>query len=162
MNRYSEEHVKLKIEFLCGEKTAEYEAWTDQIERIERLAFPDPWSGKSIRETLGQSQYLNLGIWKEGILCGYLFFSYVLDEGEIVRIAINPSVRRQGAATMLFQRLMECCMERHISKIMLDVRADNSSAISFYQAMKFEVDGRRKNFYTNPTEDAILMSRRIG
>ncbi len=159
MNRSSRDNVELQTGLLCGEKAVEYEA---QIERIERLAFPDPWSVRNIRETLEQNRYLNLGVWKEGILCGYLFFSYVLDEGEIVRIAVDPSVRRKGAATQLFQELRNCCMERQISKIMLDVRADNISAISFYHAMEFEVDGCRKNFYTNPTEDAILMSCRIG
>lgn len=159
MNGQVERSCEFKTEILCAERVAEYEA---RIEQIERLAFPDPWSMRSIRDTLKESRYLNLGIWKNGILFGYLFFSYVLDEGEIVRIAVDPTVRRQGAATNLFLALEQCCLERQISRIMLDVRAGNISAVSFYKAMKFEEDGRRKKFYANPTEDAILMSRGIG
>lgn len=136
--------------------------YAKQIAYIEQSAFSDPWSLKSIEDTLRQNHYLNLGVWKEGKLLGYLFFSHVLDEGEIVRIAVDVSLRRQGAATMLFQELEKFCIENQISKIMLDVRAGNIPAVSFYKAMAFEEDGIRKNFYTNPLEDAILMSRKIG
>lgn len=150
---------ELESRILRGHQQTEY---AEQIVSIEQAVFPDPWSLKSIEDTLKQKHYLNLGIWKEGKLLGYLFFSHVLDEGEIVRLAVDVSLWRQGAATMLFRELEKFCIENRILKIMLDVRAGNIPAISFYKAMAFEEDGIRKNFYTNPLEDAILMSRKIG
>ena len=54
-----------------------------RIAELEQAVFPDPWSLKSLQETLVQRQYVNLGAWKDGNLVGYLLFSYVLDEGEI-------------------------------------------------------------------------------
>lgn len=131
------------------------------IAELEKAAFPDPWSKKSIEEALEQSHYLNLCAWRGEKLLGYLLFSHVLDEGEIVRIAVDASVRRQGIAALLFAELLKACRDAQIIKIMLDVRTGNEAAIGFYKKMGFETDGFRKNFYTNPAEDAILMSRKI-
>lgn len=159
MNSCKKIKGELESRILRGHQQQKY---AEQIAYIEQSAFSDSWSLKSIEDTLEQKHYWNLGVWKDGKLLGYLFFSHVLDEGEIVRIAVDASFRRQGAATMLFQELKKFCIENQISKIMLDVRFGNIPAISFYKAMSFEEDGIRKNFYTNPVEDAILMSCRIG
>ncbi len=134
----------------------------DEVEALEQNIFPDPWSLESIRETLAQERYLNLGAWRGKRLVGYLLFSYVLDEGEIIRVAVTPEVRRTGVATSLLLKLDHLCEERKIGKIMLDVRAHNEAAQAFYFANGFEQDGIRKNFYANPVEDAVLMSRRSG
>lgn len=133
-----------------------------RIAELEQSAFPDPWSLKSIQETLMQEHYLKLGAWREGNLEGYLLFSYVMDEGEIIRVAVAPEMRRIGVATALLLELERLCVEKQIAKVMLDVRAHNEAARAFYLANGFEQDGIRKNFYVDPSEDAILMSRRSG
>lgn len=133
-----------------------------EIAELEKASFPDPWSLESIEETLVQGHYLNLGAWKEEKLVGYLLFSYVLDEGEIVRVAVTPKMRRAGVATALLLGLERLCEEKRIGRIMLDVRSHNEAARAFYHANGFEQDGIRKNFYGNPPEDAILMSRSSG
>lgn len=128
------------------------------IASLEQRSFPDPWSQKSIEGTLSQKNYINLGAWREGKFLGYLFFSCILDEGEIIRIAVEPDERRRGIAEHLFGELKLQCVKQGIAKWMLDVRAGNKAALACYRKMGFCEDGRRRNFYSDPVEDAILMS----
>ena len=129
-----------------------------EVEALEREAFPDPWSLKSIEGTLEQKNYVNLGVWREGELLGYLFFSCMMDEGEIIRIATAPKERRKGIAKLLFSDLKKNCLAQGVDKWMLDVRAGNDAALACYRKLGFCEDGRRKDFYKDPVEDAILMS----
>ena len=129
-----------------------------EVEALEREAFPDPWSLKSIEGTLEQKNYVNLGVWREGELLGYLFFSCMMDEGEIIRIATAPKERRKGMAKLLFSELKKNCLAQGVDKWMLDVRAGNDAALACYRKLGFCKDGRRKDFYKDPVEDAILMS----
>ena len=93
-----------------------------EIAALEREIFPDAWSLKSLEETWKQK---NAAIFvaktKEG-MAGYLIFYYVLEEGEIARIATAHSVRRQGAASQMFRKLLDFCREQKITRIMLEVR----------------------------------------
>lgn len=131
------------------------------IAAMERDIFPDPWTKRGITETLQGKNTVLLGAWKNGILAGYVILYYVLDEGEIARIAVESSCRRQGAAGCLFGRLKDICGDRGIKRLMLEVRQSNTAAISFYKRYGFTEDGIRKAYYTNPCEDAILMSRDV-
>ena len=101
---------------------------------------------------------LILGAYKDNALVGYVIFYYVLDEGEIARIAVSPSHRRQGVADQIFAGLLEFCAQKNIERILLDVRMSNETAIAFYRKSGFIEDGIRKNFYDNPKEHALLMS----
>lgn len=131
------------------------------IANLELRAFSDAWSLKSVEGTLCQKNYINLGAWREGKLLGYLFFSCILDEGEIIRIAVEPDERRRGIAESLFRTLREECLEKGIFKWMLDVRSGNEAALACYRKIGFSEDGRRKAFYKEPVEDAILMSCKL-
>lgn len=131
------------------------------IAALERDIFPDPWTERGIRETWCQKNTLLLGAWKNGVMTGYVILYYVLDEGEIVRIAVSRSRRRQGAAGRLFERLRDICEGKGITRLMLEVRISNKAAVSFYKKYGFTEDGVRKDYYDNPCEDAILMSRNI-
>lgn len=128
---------------------------------IEKCTFPDPWSSGSIEETLKAPGYRNTGAWIEGKLAGYLFCSYVLDETEIVKIAVAPKFQRRGIATALMNEFTEWCKASGIHRWMLDVRAGNDCAAALYRSFGFTEDGVRKNYYTDPVEDAVLMSRQI-
>ncbi|MGN1266598.1 MAG: ribosomal protein S18-alanine N-acetyltransferase [Dorea sp.] len=132
------------------------------LEQLEKRCFPDPWSFKSILETYQQNHAVILGGYRENKMVGYVIFYYVLDEGEIARIAVEPECRRTGAATGVFEALLKLCAEKEITKIMLDVRESNASAIAFYRKCGFTDDGIRKRFYSDPVEDALLMSMSTG
>ena len=156
--------------------------YISQITVLESDIFPDPWSEKSIRDTLENPQ---ARIWAiisrqaapehasetaascastapehagKPQLLGYVIFYYVLDEGEIARIATSPQHRRQGVAVRLLEKMRAFSYEQNITRWLLDVRISNETAIHFYKAAGFAKDGVRKNFYANPPEDAILMS----
>lgn len=149
--------------------------YISEIAALESDIFPDPWSEKSIRDTLENPQ---ARIWAiisrqappcscastapehagEPQLLGYVIFYYVLDEGEIARIATSPQHRRQGVAVRLLEKMRAFSYEQNITRWLLDVRISNETAIHFYKAAGFAKDGVRKNFYANPPEDAILMS----
>ena len=149
--------------------------YISEIASLESDIFPDPWSEKSIRDTLENPQ---ARIWSiisrqappcscastapehagKPQLLGYVIFYYVLDEGEIARIATSPQHRRQGVAVRLLEKMRAFSYEQNITRWLLDVRISNETAIHFYKAVGFAKDGVRKNFYANPPEDAILMS----
>lgn len=130
----------------------------EAIAYLESEIFSDAWSEKSIKETYENQNACILGAYKEGVLAGYVIFYYVLDEGEIARIAVSPQYRRQGVADQIFAGLLGFCTEKSIERILLDVRISNEPAIAFYRKSGFAEDGIRKNFYENPKEDALLMS----
>jgi len=133
----------------------------EAVASLEEVIFPDPWSVKSIGETYENSNALILGAYQEEVLIGYVIFYYVLDEGEIARIAVNPSYRRQGVADQIFAGLLDFCAKKNIERILLDVRVSNEAAIAFYRKSGFAEDGIRKNFYDNPKEHALLMSASV-
>lgn len=128
------------------------------VARLEREIFSDPWSENAIRESMEQPQTLLLSALADGVLVGYLIVYYVLEDGEIARIAVESDSRRKGVASCLLKELAFICTDNGVNKLLLDVRESNESAKAFYEKKGFVLDGVRKNYYTNPTENAILMS----
>ena len=129
-----------------------------EVARLEKEIFSDPWSENAVRESMEQSQTLLLSALKDGVLVGYLIVYYVLEDGEIARIAVESDFRRKGVASRLLKELAFICADNGVNKLLLDVRESNESAKAFYEKKGFVLDGVRKNYYTNPTENAILMS----
>ena len=97
----------------------------------------------------------------KGKVAGYCIVYFVLDEGEIARIAVDTSCRRQGVGCKILNQVNQICVEKGITRLMLDVRESNESARKFYLSYGFQEDGIRKNFYDMPKEHAVLMSKDI-
>lgn len=142
--------------FVVGELP---ESQLEEAAKLERIIFPDPWSLRSFKETLAQQQTLLLGAWEEGRLVGYLVLYHVSGEGEIARIASAPARRRKGVGSCLLSELTERCKEMGIQRLLLEVREGNRPARCFYKKQGFREDGKRKDFYREPAEDAVLMSK---
>ena len=132
------------------------------VAEMEQQIFSDPWSEKSVMETVQQKQSVCFAAEKAGHLLGYLLAYHAADEAEIARVAVQKEARRQGAAGKLMQALEHYCEEHKMEKLLLDVRESNEAARSFYTKNGFVEDGIRQGFYTNPSEDAVLMSRQLG
>ncbi len=127
---------------------------------LETLCFPDPWSSKSLRDTLREEHACFFGEWDgTGTLCGYLNATWVLDEVNVNRICTHPAFRRQGVASRLFAALDAFCRPRGITRFFLEVRESNLPAQALYAGLDFQEAGRRPNFYENPSEGAVLMLR---
>lgn len=133
-----------------------------KIAEMEREIFPDAWSEASLADTLKQKSTVIITAKKDRELIGYLIASLVPEEGEILRIAVKKEFRRQGAAGHMILELENVCEETDVHKLMLEVRESNQDAISFYKEKGFTEDGLRKDYYTDPAEDAVLMSRELG
>ena len=134
----------------------------EEIARLEQEIFPDPWSLKALRDTWNQKQAQILGAWLDGQMAGYVIVYFAADESEVARIAVDEKFRRQGVAGALLDGMERVLAGKGIVRLMLDVRKSNAAALRFYLSRGFKEDGVRKNFYTNPIEDAILMSRGLG
>lgn len=132
------------------------------VAEMEQQIFSDSWSEKSVLETVQQKQSVCFAAEKAGHILGYLLVYHAADEAEIARIAVQKEARRQGAAGKLMQALEHYCEEHKMEKLLLDVRESNEAARSFYTKNGFVEDGIRQGFYTNPSEDAVLMSRQLG
>lgn len=129
---------------------------------LERKIFTDAWSEQAILETLNQRQTMLLAAYEDKELIGYLILYYVLEDGEVARIAVADGYKRQGVATLMFRELANLCGDIGVSKLLLDVRESNTAACAFYEDFGFVRDGIRKNFYRDPAENAILMSLELG
>ena len=131
----------------------------EAIVSLEKNTFSDAWTTKSIEDTCNQPQAFIVVAELDDKMAGYCIVYFVLDEGEIARIAVDKDFRRQGVGRKLFQHVEKACEEKGITRLMLDVRESNESARKFYKSLGFEEDGVRKNFYEMPKENAILMSK---
>ena len=132
---------------------------TKEIFAIEMECFSVPWSLDSIEtELLNEDKKLYYVVEDANGVVGYAGAWLVYDEGQITNIAIRPSARRQGFGAKLTSALIEECFKRGMHEIFLEVRISNLSALSLYRKLGFTVKGMRKNYYSEPKEDAYIMS----
>ncbi len=131
------------------------------LARLETENFSDSWSREALIDSLNQSYVHIYGAYKKKELVGYIIFSHIVDELEIFRIAVRPAYRRAGIARMLLDTLMAFGKNEKVSRVLLDVRESNEAAFILYEKTGFKEDGRRRDFYENPREDAILMSMNL-
>ena len=134
-------------------------AHVSQIAELEKLCFSDPWSEKSIETELTCRLSLWLVALEEDKVVGYVGSQTVIDETDMMNIAVHPDYRRQGIAEKLIDALISALKEKGSRGLMLEVRASNESAIALYQKLGFIQVGRRPNYYRNPKEDALILRK---
>ena len=130
----------------------------EAIAAIERACFHEPWSVGALREELDNPNNLFLACVCGDKVAGYVGCQTVLDEGYITNVAVSPDCRRQGVAAALLTELRRRAADKKLSFITLEVRASNEPAIALYKGAGYVPVGTRRNFYTHPTEDALLMT----
>lgn len=141
------------------------QAWLDQARALEQRCFDDSWS-----ESLWQL-YLPQGC--SYLLCddnsrllAFALCHRVLDEAELLRIAVAPECRQQGLGRMLLQQTLVNLSEQGVTRLLLEVRASNVAAIALYQCCELQQDAIRKGYYETAVsgvrEDACLFSRTLG
>ena len=125
------------------------------IAALERQCFPaDPWP----EDVIGRLHSRFILAMEGDELLGYGVLSSILDEGSLDNIAAAPSHRREGVGAALMEEIVRRGREKGLAFITLEVRAGNEPAIGLYKKYGFAPVGRRKNYYENPREDAILMT----
>ena len=130
------------------------------VAEIERLCFSDPWSEESL-ELLVSTRATGLVATENGRVLGYVGMMCVLDEGQIINLAVHPDARRRGIGRALIEKLEELAKERGLVYLALEVRESNDAARSLYVLMGWNECGIRRNFYSHPTENAIVMTKEL-
>lgn len=127
--------------------------------RIEAECFSEPWSERSFTEFFTQSYSAAYVALHGDTVVGYAGMYITFGEGNVTNIAVSYRWRRLGAASRLIDSLA-----RHegVDRLLLEVRVSNLPAISLYKSRGFIIDGTRRDFYSNPREDALLMSLDTG
>ena len=128
---------------------------------IERQSNSHPWTDRTFQDAL-MSGYLSLVAREHGQVCAFAIARTLVDEAELLLIAVTPSERRQGVAALLWIELMQRLRIAGARKVFLEVRASNAAARSFYSTRGLSPIGVRKNYYPSGVhhgdrEDAILM-----
>lgn len=131
----------------------------DQIAELEKICFSEPWSQNAILDSFRSGTVFFVAVKGKKVL-GYAGIKPVLDEGYITNVAVFPEYRRLGVAKALMSRLDRLAEDRQLSFISLEVRESNIPAITLYESFGYKNEGLRKNFYSNPAENAIIMTKR--
>lgn len=130
-----------------------------QITHLEAQCFSDPWSEKSIASELENPLSLWLVAEENGRVWGYVGSQTVLDESDMMNVAVDPGFRRQGVARALIATLIAELSKMGSRCLRLEVRVSNENARALYARMGFQQLGLRKNYYHNPKEDALILGK---
>ncbi len=94
-------------------------------------------------------------------IAGFLILRQILDEAEILNLAVLPEFRRQGIGTALLQAALQDASARGAAQAYLEVRASNKPAMEFYKQHGFRTLGRRAQYYASPVEDALVLGLQL-
>ena len=130
-----------------------------QIAQLEKICFSDPWSEKSVASELDNKLAFWLVAAEGDTVAGYIGSQTVIDETDMMNVAVHPDFRRQGIAEALVNTLVENLKKMGSRCLTLEVRASNEPAIALYGKLGFAEIGRRKNYYRNPREDALILRK---
>ncbi|MGI9044651.1 MAG: ribosomal protein S18-alanine N-acetyltransferase [Gemmatimonadaceae bacterium] len=130
------------------------------IERIERASFSDPWSQDDFISVMSAPQTIFLvAADQRGGIGGYVLVMVVIDESEILNIAVDPAVRGASLGGSLLDAGMTEARSRGAKEIFLEVRESNEAALRLYSSRGFEAVSRRRKYYRTPVEDALVLRR---
>jgi len=129
------------------------------VAAIERDVFPDPWPASSFVPLL---EHDALVAEISGQIAGYLFGRSAADEAEVLNLAVLPEYRRAGLGRRLLETVFDGWEARGVARVYLEVRASNEGALAFYQALGFWPSAVRRGYYSQPKEDALVLTRNLG
>ena len=130
-----------------------------QVAALEAVCFADPWSERSVASELENPLSLWLVAMEGERLAGYVGSQTVMGETDMMNVAVHPDHRQKGIAKALILALVEELKKLESHSLTLEVRASNAPAICLYRMLDFQEVGRRKNYYRNPRENAIILRK---
>ena len=126
------------------------------VAELEKQNFSEPWPDIAVRGELTNKLSLWLVAQEDGAVVGYVGSQTVLQEADMMNIAVADTHRRRGIARMLVEELIR---QLDAYQLTLEVRASNAPAIALYEALGFHQVGLRRNYYRNPKEDALILRK---
>ena len=134
------------------------------LERVRTLlaSVPEaaPWSADYSRLALQGGLSVRVAE-EEGIVCGLVVFRTMADEAEILNLAVASTSRRRGIGSRLMEDALAACKTAGVKRIFLEVRESNDAARKFYLRMGLTEVGRRRDYYSHPIEDALVLARTV-
>ena len=129
----------------------------DKVLDLEKRVFSIPWTRNMFVEEMNNTGAIYFVALADKRIVAYAGFHVILDEGHITNIAVDPVYRRQHIACRLMDEILNAGRAYGLSGLTLEVRAGNEPAISLYERYGFLKQGRRKAYYRDNREDAIIM-----
>ncbi|MBM4136735.1 MAG: ribosomal-protein-alanine N-acetyltransferase [Nitrospira sp.] len=129
-----------------------------EVVNIERTIFTTPWSETSFLQEINNLYSIKKVAVLNNTTIGYVCANHILNENHILNLAVHPEFRRCGIATKLTKEVLKELKEKGCDFVYLEVRGSNLSAKKFYEKLGFVIVAIRKDYYTLPREDAIIMA----
>jgi ribosomal-protein-alanine acetyltransferase len=133
----------------------------DRVVAIERASYSVPWSQATFRGLLRRRDAEMIVAESAGTVIGFTIFWCVVDQAELGNVAVDVAWRGRGVGARLVGEVFERAGRRGIREVFLEVRPSNEVARRLYERLGFEAVGRRRNYYQQPVEDALVLRRRL-
>jgi [ribosomal protein S18]-alanine N-acetyltransferase len=134
----------------------------DEVLAIEKASFHTPWSRGAFRYELTQNRVARSLVVRLGReLAGYLCLWEIGHEIHVTNLAVHPKFRRRGIARALLGSVLGDARQKAVELVFLEVRPTNAEALNLYESLGFRVIGRRKGYYFDTGEDALVMEARL-
>ncbi len=137
------------------------EADLTSVVEIEKMCFSAPWTKQSFSDgmdSIYQKYFVALSGEKT---VGYIVLFHIFEEGEVLNLATLPTERNKGIASKLLEYGFDLLKDLGVSRVTLEVRESNMPAKNLYSKYGFSPISVRKNYYTFPLEDGIVMEKHI-
>ncbi len=131
------------------------------LAELHAACFPQAWQAGEFNSFFAQGNVLAWLARREQAAIGFIFGWQVAEQCELLALGVLPEVRRTGVARQLLQQLLAAVQTRGLNRVFLEVGVRNAAARALYQALGFNVIGRRKDYYHYPdgrVEDAVTMA----
>ncbi len=138
-----------------------------RLEVLERSTGLSFWGREAYRQVIEDlpeyygRKLLIGGTGSEGILAGFLLARILFEDMEILKVGVLPGHQRRGFGSRMLADALSEGRERGCRRCYLEVRASNQAAIRFYHESGFRLAGRRARYYSDPSEDALIMDREL-
>jgi [ribosomal protein S18]-alanine N-acetyltransferase len=145
--------VTFSIDVLGGDRDL------DGVLEVEEESFTNPWTREMYAWELQNRAVCHIYVVRtpEHAVAGFCSFWLVFDEIHINNVALRPALRGQGLGTALMRHVLREARQLGARRATLEVRASNAGARRLYERLGFRLEGTRRNYYTNPVEDALIL-----
>jgi ribosomal-protein-alanine N-acetyltransferase len=133
----------------------------EQVVAIEVESYSVPWSEITFRGLLRRRDADMIVVCSDGAVVGYAAFWCVIDQGELGNVAVTRAWRGKGLGARLVAEVLRRAAERGVREVFLEVRPTNTVARRLYEQLGFAPVGRRRNYYQDPVEDALVLRRPV-
>lgn len=144
---------KFKLRKACPEDSR-------ALTSLHQAAFGQGWDQEFFQEFLRENTAHGIICEKKGILAGFVLFRNILEEAEIITLAVHPNHRNRGIGTHLISAVLEDCAQKGVHKIFLEVAMGNSHALKIYEKKGFKMISTREKYYISSSkerEDALVL-----